>query len=130
MVKVDLDELVGELKVDIVVVGGLKSSLRFRLGLWLIRLAAVVLPTQTEVTLAEALPKARCRSGAKGKPPVAYDVGASDYDFEVGKRVRVFLDGVHLDKVSAYDAEEGWVEHWVGVNRRRSFGNVAVEWEK
>lgn len=42
-------------------------------------------------------------------PPVAYDVGQPDFDFEVGRRLRVFLDGVEQKMVMSYDIERGQV---------------------
>lgn len=42
-------------------------------------------------------------------PPVRYSVSQDDYDHEVGRRLRIFMDGVEQREVVEYDCEAGTV---------------------
>lgn len=76
-------------------------------------------------------------------PPVRYSVSQPDFDYEIGARLLVRLDGIEQKQVVAYDCEAGTVlrnkldeqgraqvnpdkrdEVW----RETMTGNVTVEW--
>lgn len=42
-------------------------------------------------------------------PPVRYGVDRHDFDPEIGRRLRVFVDGVEQKQVIKYDCEAGTV---------------------
>jgi hypothetical protein len=42
-------------------------------------------------------------------PPARYSVGQLDFDPEIGRRLRIFCDGVLMDKVVEYDCDAGTV---------------------
>lgn len=43
------------------------------------------------------------------RPPVRYAVGQADFDPGIGRRLRVFVDGVEQNQVVEYDCEAGTV---------------------
>lgn len=46
---------------------------------------------------------------ATDAPPVRYSVGQEDFDPEIGRRLRIFVDGVEQQEVVEYDCEAGTV---------------------
>lgn len=76
-------------------------------------------------------------------PPVRYAVGQPDFDPEIGRRLRVFVDAVEQKQVVEYDCQEGTVlrnklddqgnaqlnEAKDEVLRETLTGNVTVDWE-
>jgi hypothetical protein len=42
-------------------------------------------------------------------PPVSYSVRRNDFDPEIGRRLRIFCDGVLLNDVVEYDCDAGTV---------------------
>jgi hypothetical protein len=42
-------------------------------------------------------------------PPRRYSVGQADYDYEVGKRLSILLDGVEQKAVVEYDCDAGTI---------------------
>lgn len=75
-------------------------------------------------------------------PPRAYSVHQPDFDFEIGRRLRVLVDGVEQREVVEYDCDAGTVlKNKLGENGRPMLnakrdeimretvrGNVSVEW--
>lgn len=42
-------------------------------------------------------------------PPIRYSVGQPDYDQEIGRRLRIMVDGVEMKEVIEYDCEAGLI---------------------
>lgn len=41
------------------------------------------------------------------RPPVRYSVSQDDFSYEIGRRLRIFVDGVEQEHVVEYDCEAG-----------------------
>jgi hypothetical protein len=106
------------------VTGIKRQGVRNWIGARLFILGAWVIGTPIEI--GTAAPKKRIRLGKEGEPPVAYDLNEVGFNYDIGSRLRVFVDGVLANEVIAYDTEDGWVE----TLRLRKQGNVTVAWEK
>ena len=77
------------------------------------------------------------------RPPTRYSVNQEDFSFEVGKRLRVMLDGDEQDCVRSYDCEVGTIVRCKTDERGMMYvneqgdaaaietlsGNVTVEWK-
>jgi hypothetical protein len=77
------------------------------------------------------------------EPPVRYSVGQEDFNPEIGRRLRIYCDGVLMSEVVEYDCEAGTVlknkldeNGKAQLNAERSDilretvkGQVTVEWE-
>ena len=76
-------------------------------------------------------------------PPVRYSVHQRDFDYQTGKRLRVFLDGVEMNEVIEYDCEAGtllknrlgpdqrpvWNSNRDDIERDALSGVVTVDWK-
>lgn len=75
-------------------------------------------------------------------PPIRYSVGQNDFDPEIGRRLRIYVDGAEQKQVIEYDCEAGTVVRFaldadgsVRLNAKRDDalretvkGAVTVEW--